>query len=75
MNNKRKREGKDDFENYLIKSGFYDKSVNKEMTEEEKAIEEEEKKRRKKEEEIINKNKDKIDRETSRWRYGRIFNE
>ena len=60
LNNKRKREGKDDFENYLIKSGFYDKSVNKEMTEEEKAIEEEEKKRRKKEEEIINKNKDKI---------------
>ena len=60
LNNKRKREGKDDFENYLIKSGFYDKSVNKEMTEEEKAIEEEEKKRRKKEEENINKNKDKI---------------
>jgi len=29
LNNKRKREGKDDFENYLIKSGFYDKSVNK----------------------------------------------
>ena len=30
---KKKREGKDDFENYLIKSGFYNKPINKEMTE------------------------------------------
>ena len=59
-NNKRKREGKDDFENYLIKSGFYYKSANKEMTQEEKAIEEEENKKRIKEEEIINKNKNRI---------------
>ena len=57
---KKKREGKDDFENYLIKSGFYNKPINKEMTEEEKALEEEEKKKRKEEEEIIEKNKDKI---------------
>ena len=59
LNHKKSREGKDDFENYLIKSGFYSKSVSKEMTEEEKAIEEEERKR-KEEEEIINKNRDKI---------------
>ena len=57
---KKKREVKDDFENYLIKSGFYNKPINKEMTEEEKALEEEEKKKRKEEEEIIEKNKDKI---------------
>ena len=57
---KKKREGKDDFENYLIKSGFYNRPINKEMTEEEKALEEEEKKKRKEEEEIIEKNKDKI---------------
>ena len=57
---KKKIEGKDDFENYLIKSGFYNKPINKEMTEEEKALEEEEKKKRKEEEEIIEKNKDKI---------------
>ena len=57
---KKKREGKDDFENYLIKSGFYNKPVNKEMTPEEKEIEEEEEKKRKKEEELIEKNKDKI---------------
>ena len=57
---KKKRAGKDDFENYLIKSGFYNKPINKEMTEEEKALEEEEKKKRKEEEEIIEKNKDKI---------------
>ena len=57
---KKKREGKDDFENYLIKSGFYNRSLAKEMTEEEKLIEEEKKKKRKEEEEIIEKNKDKI---------------
>ena len=57
---KKKREGKDDFENYLIKSGFYNRSLAKEMTEEEKLIEEEEEKKRKEEEEIIEKNKDKI---------------
>ena len=57
---KKKREGKDDFENYLIKSGFYNRPVKSEMTEEEKAIEEEEEKKRKEEENIINKNKDKI---------------
>ena len=60
LNHKKNREGKDDFENYLIKSGFYSKSVSKEMTEEEKAIEEEEERKRKEEEEIINKNRDKI---------------
>ena len=57
---KKKREGKDDFENYLIKSGFYNRPVNPEMTQEEKEIEEEEEKKRKEEEEIIEKNKDKI---------------
>ena len=57
---KKKREGKDDFENYLIKSGFYNRQIKNEMTEEEKAIEEEEEKKRKEEENIINKNKDKI---------------
>jgi len=45
---KKKREGKDDFENYLIKSGFYNKPVNKEMTPEEKEIEEEEEKKKEK---------------------------
>ena len=58
--NKKKREGKDDFESYIIKSGFYAKPLSEEMTKEEKAIEEEEEKRRKEEEEIINKNRDKI---------------
>jgi hypothetical protein len=57
---KKKIEGKDDFENYLIKSGFYNRPINKEMTQEEKQIEEEEEKKRKEEEEIIEKNKDKI---------------
>ena len=58
--NKKKRKGKDDFESYIIKSGFYSKPLSEEMTKEEKAIEEEEEKRRKEEEEIINKNRDKI---------------
>ena len=57
---KKKIEGKDDFENYLIKTGFYNRPINKEMTQEEKQIEEEEEKKRKEEEEIIEKNKDKI---------------
>ena len=57
---KKKREGKDDFENYLIKSGFYNKPIKTDMTQEEKEIEEEEEKKRKEEEELIEKNKDKI---------------
>ena len=57
---KKKRDGKDDFENYLIKSGFYNKPVNPEMTQEEKELIEEEEKKRKEEEELIEKNKDKI---------------
>ena len=57
---KKKREGKDDFENYLIKSGFYNKPIKNEMTLEEKELEEEEEKKRKEEEEIIEKNKDKL---------------
>ena len=53
---KKKKEVKDDIENYLINSGLYS-SLNKGENEEESRIEEEEKKKR---EEFIEKNRDKI---------------
>ena len=57
---KKKREGKDDIENYLINSGFYNRPVVKGQTNEEKIWEEEEAKRKEEEDMFIEKNKDKI---------------
>ena len=57
---KKKREGKDDIENYLINSGFYNRPVVKGQTNEEKMWEEEEAKRKEEEDMFIEKNKDKI---------------
>ena len=55
---KKKREGKDDIENFLINSGFYNRPVVKGQSEEEKRREEEEEKE--KEKERYEKNRDKI---------------
>ena len=54
---KKRREGKDDFENYLINTGFYNRPVVKGQSEEEIRRENEEDEKRK---EFIEKNRDKI---------------
>ncbi len=56
---KKKREKRDDLENYLINSGFYKKPFAK-LNEEEKRIEKEEEKKIEEERQIIEKNRDKI---------------
>ena len=57
---KKKREGKDDIENFLINSGFYNRPIVKGQTEEEKIWEEEELKKEEEEKQFIEKNRDKI---------------
>ena len=57
---KKKREGKDDIENFLINSGFYNRPIVKGQTDEEKIREEEEAKRKEEEDKFIEKNRDKI---------------
>ena len=57
---KKKRIGKDDIENFLINSGFYNRPTVKGKTDEETIREEEEAKRKEKEDKFIEKNRDKI---------------
>ena len=57
---KKKRDGKDDIENYLINSGFYNRPFIKGQTDEEKRREEEEAKKKEEEDKFIEKNRDKI---------------
>ena len=57
---KKKRGGKDDIENFLINSGFYNRPVAKGQSEDEKRMEEEEAKKKEEEDKFIEKNRDKI---------------
>ena len=56
----KKRGGKDDIENFLINTGFYNKPVVKGQSEGEKKMEEEEAKKKEEENKFIEKNRDKI---------------
>ena len=57
---KKKRDGKDDIENYLINSGFYNRPLIKGQNDEEKRREEEEAKKKEEEDKFIEKNRDKL---------------
>ena len=57
---KKKRDVKDDIENYLINSGFYNRPLVKNPSDEEKRREDEEMKKKEEEDKFIEKNRDKI---------------
>ena len=57
---KKKKEKRDDFENYLINTGFYKRPLVKGQSEEEKRIEEEEEKKREAQRQLLEKNRNKI---------------